>query len=111
MLMPHADTLSMLAVSVLAGNISQPLLVEQSEVSILDDASLKTRHPANGSAEPIGSYGKADALCIAGIAQLVDQWDINGFNEQMVDLPCNVSLEAADDLTLALALSSTQPRS
>ena len=72
------DTLSMLAVSVLTGNISQPLLVEQSEVSILDDASLKTRHPANGSAEPIGSYGKADALCIAGIAQLVDQWDING---------------------------------
>lgn len=55
------DTLSMLAVSVLTGNIGQPLLVEQSEVSVLDDASLKTRHPADGSAEPIGSYGKADA--------------------------------------------------
>ena len=60
------DTLSMLAVSVLTGNIGQPLLVEQSEVSVLDDASLKTRHPADGSAEPIGSYGKADALCVNG---------------------------------------------
>ncbi len=68
------DTLSMLAVSVLASNISQPLLVEQSEVGVLDGASLETRYPANGSAEPIGNYGKAGP-CVLRVSR---NWSADG---------------------------------